>query len=93
MPHVQITWVEGRTPEQKRKIAERVTTVLIEDGPNARIFTYRFTMFRQRIMPKRACWWWTKSARRKHCRATKIKAGRLSPELRQCPPSAWCRTV
>ena len=32
MPHVQITWVEGRTPEQKRKIAERVTAVLIEDG-------------------------------------------------------------
>jgi 4-oxalocrotonate tautomerase len=32
MPHAQITWVEGRTPEQKRKIAERVTTVLIEDG-------------------------------------------------------------
>jgi 4-oxalocrotonate tautomerase len=32
MPHVQIIWVEGRTPEQKRKIAERVTQVLIEDG-------------------------------------------------------------
>lgn len=32
MPHVQITWVEGRTPEQKRKIAERITVVLIEDG-------------------------------------------------------------
>jgi 4-oxalocrotonate tautomerase len=32
MPHVQITWVEGRTPDQKRKIAERVTQVLIEDG-------------------------------------------------------------
>src|SRR5260370_39424128 len=32
MPHVQITWVEGRTPEQKRKIAERATQVLIEDG-------------------------------------------------------------
>jgi 4-oxalocrotonate tautomerase len=32
MPHVQIIWVEGRTPEQKRKIAERVTNVLIEDG-------------------------------------------------------------
>jgi 4-oxalocrotonate tautomerase len=32
MPHVQITWVEGRTPEQKRKIAERITQVLIEDG-------------------------------------------------------------
>ena len=32
MPHVQITWVEGRTPEMKRRIAERVTAVLIEDG-------------------------------------------------------------
>jgi 4-oxalocrotonate tautomerase len=32
MPHAQITWVEGRTPEQKRKIAERVTNVLIEQG-------------------------------------------------------------
>jgi len=32
MPHVQITWVEGRSSEQKRKIAERVTAVLIEDG-------------------------------------------------------------
>ena len=32
MPHVQITWVERRTVEQKRKIAERVTAVLIEDG-------------------------------------------------------------
>ncbi len=32
MPHVQITCVEGRTPDQKRKIAERVTQVLIEDG-------------------------------------------------------------
>ena len=32
MPHVQITWVQGRTAEQKRKIAERVTAVLVEDG-------------------------------------------------------------
>jgi 4-oxalocrotonate tautomerase len=32
MPHVQITWVEGRTPDQKRKIAERVTQALMEDG-------------------------------------------------------------
>jgi 4-oxalocrotonate tautomerase len=32
MPHVQITWVAGRSPEQKRKIAERVTQVLVEDG-------------------------------------------------------------
>ena len=32
MPYVQINWVEGRSAEQKRKIAERVTLVLIEDG-------------------------------------------------------------
>ena len=32
MPHVQITWVTGRTPEQKRKLAERATQALIEDG-------------------------------------------------------------
>jgi 4-oxalocrotonate tautomerase len=32
MPHVQITWVAGRTPEQKKKIAERVTRALVEDG-------------------------------------------------------------
>ena len=32
MPHVQITWVEGRTVEQKRTIAERITAVLIADG-------------------------------------------------------------
>jgi 4-oxalocrotonate tautomerase len=32
MSHVQITWVEGRTLEQKRKVAERITAALIEDG-------------------------------------------------------------
>lgn len=32
MPHVQITWVEGRNVEQKRAIAEKITKVLIEDG-------------------------------------------------------------
>ena len=32
MPHMQITWVEGRTPEMKRKIAERITCLLIEEG-------------------------------------------------------------
>jgi len=32
MPHMQITWVEGRTPEMKRKIAERITSLLIEEG-------------------------------------------------------------
>lgn len=32
MPHVQISWVAGRSPEQKRRIAERITNVLVEDG-------------------------------------------------------------
>ena len=32
MPYVQITWLEGRSIDQKRKIAERIASVLIEDG-------------------------------------------------------------
>ncbi|MFY9691764.1 MAG: 2-hydroxymuconate tautomerase [Candidatus Acidiferrales bacterium] len=32
MPYVQITWVAGRTPEQKKKLAERITDALIEEG-------------------------------------------------------------
>ena len=32
MPYVQITWVAGRSPEQKRKLAERITVALVEDG-------------------------------------------------------------
>jgi 4-oxalocrotonate tautomerase len=32
MPHVQITWVEGRTVEQKRKVVQRVTQALEEEG-------------------------------------------------------------
>ncbi len=31
MPCVQITLLEGRTAEQKRKVAERVTQVLTEE--------------------------------------------------------------
>jgi 4-oxalocrotonate tautomerase len=32
MPYVQVTWVAGRTAEQKRKLAERITQALVEDG-------------------------------------------------------------
>jgi 4-oxalocrotonate tautomerase len=32
MPHIHITWVEGRTTEQKRKVAERITQVLKEEA-------------------------------------------------------------
>ncbi len=32
MPHVQITSVAGRRPEQQRKLAERTTLALVEEG-------------------------------------------------------------
>jgi 4-oxalocrotonate tautomerase len=32
MPYVQITWLEGRSIDQRRKIAERIASALIEDG-------------------------------------------------------------
>ncbi len=32
MPFVQITWVAGRTPEQKRSIVKCVTAALVEEG-------------------------------------------------------------
>ena len=31
MPHIQITMLEGRSPEQKRKVAERITQTLVEE--------------------------------------------------------------
>ncbi len=32
MPMVQITMLEGRTTEQKRKLAQRITDVLVEEA-------------------------------------------------------------
>jgi 4-oxalocrotonate tautomerase len=32
MPMVQITMLEGRTTDQKRKIAKRITDVLVEEA-------------------------------------------------------------
>ena len=31
MPLIQVTMLEGRTPEQKRKIVERITTAMVEE--------------------------------------------------------------
>jgi 4-oxalocrotonate tautomerase len=36
MPYVTIEWYEGRSAEQKREIAERLTEVLVEVGNTAR---------------------------------------------------------
>ena len=31
MPHVEITLVKGRSTEQKRKAAEKITQIIVED--------------------------------------------------------------
>lgn len=36
MPLVQITLLKGRTVEQKRKVAERITQVMVEDAKAAK---------------------------------------------------------
>ena len=36
MPHIQITLLEGRTPEQKRKIVERITETMVEEAGTSR---------------------------------------------------------
>jgi 4-oxalocrotonate tautomerase len=36
MPMVQITMLSGRTAEQKRKIAQRITDVLVEEAVTKR---------------------------------------------------------
>ena len=32
MPHIQITLLEGRTPEQKRRIVRRITDTIVEEA-------------------------------------------------------------
>lgn len=32
MPYVQITWLEGRSMDQKRNIAKRIASALMEEG-------------------------------------------------------------
>ncbi len=36
MPHVQVTLLKGRTSEQKRRIAERITDALEQEGKTPR---------------------------------------------------------
>ena len=36
MPMIQITMLAGRTAEQKRRIAQRVTDVMVEEAKTAR---------------------------------------------------------
>ena len=51
MPHIQITMLEGRTTEQRRRIAQRVTQVLAEEaGANPEATTVVF------VEVPRDCW-------------------------------------
>ena len=36
MPHIEITLLEGRTPEQKRRIVERITDTMVEETGTSR---------------------------------------------------------
>lgn len=36
MPHIQVTLLKGRSTEQKRKIAERITDAIAEEAGTAR---------------------------------------------------------
>ena len=36
MPLIQVTMLKGRSVDQKRKIAERITQTMVEDGKAAR---------------------------------------------------------
>jgi 4-oxalocrotonate tautomerase len=64
MPYVQVTWVAGRTPEQKRKLAERITQALIEDSRAKReSIQVTFVDLPPTTTLKRASRWPTRSAR------------------------------
>ena len=32
MPHIQITWIEGRTTEQKRTLVTRLTELMVQEA-------------------------------------------------------------
>jgi len=36
MPHIQVTMLKGRTTEQKRKLAKRLTDAMVEEAGAAR---------------------------------------------------------
>jgi 4-oxalocrotonate tautomerase len=40
MPDVHISWLAGRTPDQKRKVAERITQALVEEAGAGREATH-----------------------------------------------------
>ena len=32
MPHIQITWIEGRTTEQKRQLVTKLTELMVQEA-------------------------------------------------------------
>jgi hypothetical protein len=54
MPLVQITMLEGRTAEQKRKLAKRITDAMVEEAGAARPSLWPFTKCPKKVMPQAA---------------------------------------
>jgi hypothetical protein len=60
MPHIQVTMVKGRTTEQKRRIAKRLTEALSEETQvDPATFRSRCWKSRLMVLPSRASLFWT----------------------------------
>ena len=55
MPLVQITMLQGRTAEQKRKLAKRITDAIVEDaGARREAVVVAFHEVSKEVMPRAA---------------------------------------
>ena len=62
MPLIQVTMLKGRTIEQKRKIAARITDAMVEDAKAAKeAVVVSLSKSRVRTTPTQASCWPTKS--------------------------------
>ena len=56
MPLVQVTMLTGRTADQKRKMAQRITDTMVEEaGAKREAIVVTFTRYRVRATPRVAC--------------------------------------
>ena len=62
MPLIQVTMLKGRTIEQKRKLAARITDAMVEDAKAAK---EAVVITPVRTTPARACCWRTRSSRKR----------------------------
>jgi len=63
MPLIQVTMLKGRTVEQKRKLAARITDAMVEDAKAAKKpWSSPLLRSRARTMRAQVCCWPTKSS-------------------------------